>query len=102
MKVFIISTILWTSTILSTLVYYVSDYDVRLLFRWLFIPWLQGELDAYKTRLNTTRKRRDRNKILPQGVPLHIYHNPEQYDALDFKVSSFILFSLSFLTIFAP
>ena len=33
-----------------------------MVFRWVFIPWLQRELDAYRDRVNNTAKRRDRNK----------------------------------------
>jgi len=33
-----------------------------MVFRWVFIPWLQQELDAYRDRINNTAKRRDRNK----------------------------------------
>ncbi|KIK14796.1 hypothetical protein PISMIDRAFT_59358, partial [Pisolithus microcarpus 441] len=66
-------------------------YDIdntleRLVFRWLFIPWLQQELDAYRDRVNNTAKRRDRNKVLPHGVPNLIYDDPGDYEALDFKV----------------
>ncbi|KIK92391.1 hypothetical protein PAXRUDRAFT_147455, partial [Paxillus rubicundulus Ve08.2h10] len=53
---------------------------------WLFIPWLQQELDAYKDRVNNTRKHRDRNKVLPHGIPQLIHTSPEDYAALDFKV----------------
>ena len=34
-----------------------------MVFRWLFIPWLQQELDSYKSCMNNTRKCRDRNKV---------------------------------------
>jgi hypothetical protein len=59
-----------------------------MVFRWVFIPWLQRELDAYQDRVNNTRKRRDRNKILPHGVPNLVYQSPENFGALNFKVSS--------------
>ncbi|KAJ7176192.1 hypothetical protein C8R43DRAFT_942992 [Mycena crocata] len=39
-----------------------------LVFRWVFIPWLQKELDAYRERVNNTAKRADRNKVLPHGA----------------------------------
>jgi hypothetical protein len=35
----------------------------RMVFRWVFIPWLQRELDAYRDRINNSSKRRDRNKV---------------------------------------
>ncbi|KAF8076875.1 hypothetical protein FPV67DRAFT_1559232 [Lyophyllum atratum] len=57
-----------------------------LVFRWVFIPWLQQELNAYMRRINNSKKRSDRNKILPHGVPNDIYESPERYGCLDFKV----------------
>ncbi|KAJ7903946.1 hypothetical protein B0H13DRAFT_2334961 [Mycena leptocephala] len=57
-----------------------------LVFRWVFIPWLQKELDAYRDRLNNMAKRVDRNKVLPHGVPNHIYDAPEDFGVLDFKI----------------
>ncbi|KAJ7877237.1 hypothetical protein B0H14DRAFT_2197270, partial [Mycena olivaceomarginata] len=54
-----------------------------LIFRWVFIPWLQRELDLYRDRVNNTAKR---NKVLPHGVPNHMYEAPEDYGALDFKI----------------
>ncbi|KAJ7574592.1 hypothetical protein C8J56DRAFT_1017277 [Mycena floridula] len=60
-----------------------------LAFRWVFIPWLQAELDAYRDRVNFTAKlRADRNKVLvPHGVPAHIYEEPEAYECLNFKIT---------------
>ncbi|KAG9312434.1 hypothetical protein JVU11DRAFT_6818 [Chiua virens] len=57
-----------------------------MVFRWIFIPWLQQELDNYKQRINRSRKRRDRNKILPHSVPELIHESPQDFGALDFKV----------------
>ncbi|KAG2085347.1 hypothetical protein BD769DRAFT_1718725 [Suillus cothurnatus] len=57
-----------------------------MVFRWVFIPWLQMELNAYKDRVNNTAKRRDRNKVLPHGIPDMIYNSPEDFGALDFKI----------------
>jgi len=61
---------------------------LRLVFWWIliFIPWIQCELDRWVERINNTRKRADRNKILPHGPPNDIYLLPERYGALDFKV----------------
>ncbi|KIK15352.1 hypothetical protein PISMIDRAFT_79839, partial [Pisolithus microcarpus 441] len=66
-------------------------YDIdntleQLVFQWLFIPWLQQELDAYWDCVNNTAKRHDRNKVLPHGIPNLIYEAPGDYGALDFKV----------------
>ncbi|KIM63440.1 hypothetical protein SCLCIDRAFT_117537, partial [Scleroderma citrinum Foug A] len=57
-----------------------------LIFYWVFVPWLQCELDAYKDCVNNTAKCCDCNKILPHGVPELVYTSPEDYGALDFKV----------------
>jgi hypothetical protein len=64
----------------------INHCHFRMVFRWVFIPWLQRELDAYRDRVNNTAKRRDRNKVLPHGVPNLIYNTPEDFGALDFKV----------------
>ncbi|KIK32290.1 hypothetical protein CY34DRAFT_27241 [Suillus luteus UH-Slu-Lm8-n1] len=66
-------------------------YDVgntlqNMVFRWVFIPWLQCELDAYHNRVNNTAKQHNRNKMLPHGVPSHIYDSPQDFNTLDFKV----------------
>jgi hypothetical protein len=77
------------------------EFKFRMIFRWVFIPWLQRELDAYQDRVNNTRKRRDRNKILPHGAPNIIYQSPENFGVLDFKVSNTICAcSLVFLLFF--
>lgn len=58
----------------------------RLLFRWLAIPWIQAELDAWRLRFNQTPRRADKNKILPQGIPHLISAKPHLYHSRDFKV----------------
>ncbi|KAG1829470.1 hypothetical protein EV424DRAFT_1470731 [Suillus variegatus] len=63
------------------------DEGVVMVFRWVFIPWLQCELDRYQDRVNNTAKRRDHNKVLPHGVPNLIYDSPEDFGAMDFKVT---------------
>ncbi|KAJ7086295.1 hypothetical protein C8R43DRAFT_1092660 [Mycena crocata] len=63
-----------------------SNLLQALVFRWVFIPWLQIELDAYRHRVNNTAKRADRNKVLPHGVPNHMSESPEDYGVLDFKI----------------
>ncbi|KAJ7357893.1 hypothetical protein DFH08DRAFT_911633 [Mycena albidolilacea] len=57
-----------------------------LVFRWLAIPWLQAELDAWVHRYNSTPRRRDKNKILPQGIPDLIAAKPHLYGTQDYKV----------------
>ncbi|KAJ7602178.1 hypothetical protein DFH06DRAFT_1348766 [Mycena polygramma] len=58
----------------------------KLVFRWLAIPWLQGELDDYAFHHNTTPRRADKHKILPHGIPNMIHLKPEQYGTKDYKV----------------
>ncbi|KAJ7577590.1 hypothetical protein C8J56DRAFT_898752 [Mycena floridula] len=64
-----------------------SSEDDDLVFHWAFIPWLQAELDAYRGCINFTAKRADQNKVLPHGVPAHMYEEPEAYECLDFKIT---------------
>ncbi|KAJ7100918.1 hypothetical protein B0H15DRAFT_770072 [Mycena belliarum] len=47
---------------------------------------LCAELDAYRNRVNNTARRADKNKILPHGVPNHMYEAPEDFGVLDFKI----------------
>ncbi|THU81378.1 hypothetical protein K435DRAFT_693705, partial [Dendrothele bispora CBS 962.96] len=56
-------------------------------FKWVAIPWFQSELDAYAKLHNSTKRRAQRNKILPHGPPDDIEEHPHRYNALDFKVS---------------
>lgn len=37
--------------------------DYRMIFHWVFIPWLQQELNAYQDRINNTAKCHDQNKV---------------------------------------
>ncbi|KAG2128767.1 uncharacterized protein EDB93DRAFT_1108909 [Suillus bovinus] len=57
-----------------------------MVFHWIFIPWLQQELDAYQDCVHNTAKQHDCNKILPHGVPNLIYDSSEDFGALDFKI----------------
>ncbi|KIK19056.1 hypothetical protein PISMIDRAFT_40156, partial [Pisolithus microcarpus 441] len=66
-------------------------YDVDntlqcMIFHWVFIPWLQAELDNYQDHINHSQKHCDKKKVLPHGIPNLIYHCAEDYGALDFKV----------------
>ncbi|THU85240.1 hypothetical protein K435DRAFT_558126, partial [Dendrothele bispora CBS 962.96] len=38
-------------------------------FKWVFIPWFQAELDVYVDLINTTKRRAQTHKILPHGPP---------------------------------
>ncbi|KAG1883822.1 hypothetical protein F4604DRAFT_1515040, partial [Suillus subluteus] len=56
------------------------------IFRWLAIPWLQAELDAWVHFRNYNPPCRDKHKILPHGIPAIIRAKPHKFDSLDFKV----------------
>ncbi|KAJ7107132.1 hypothetical protein C8R44DRAFT_637746, partial [Mycena epipterygia] len=58
----------------------------KLVFRWLAIPWLQRELDAWVKRFNSTPRRADKHKILPHGIPDLIASKPESFATKDYKV----------------
>ncbi|KXN83457.1 hypothetical protein AN958_01417 [Leucoagaricus sp. SymC.cos] len=58
----------------------------KLLFWYLFIPWVQAELNHYIKRTNYTIRCADKYKILPTGVLLNIFDSPHQYGTLNFKV----------------
>ncbi|KAL4077214.1 hypothetical protein V8B97DRAFT_2102577 [Scleroderma yunnanense] len=67
--------------------WYDPDNTLQLMvFHWVFIPWLQVELNNYQDRINNSRKRHDRKKVLPHGIPELIYTCAQDYGALDFKV----------------
>ncbi|KAF8996698.1 hypothetical protein BDQ17DRAFT_1249445 [Cyathus striatus] len=83
--------------------FYHPDHTIEaMVFRWVFIPWLQSELDGYKDRVNNTAKRADRNKVLPHGVPNDIFENPNEYGVLDFKIPVKIEAIQEARTLFSP
>lgn len=59
----------------------------RLVFRWLAIPWLQKAADSYVYDHNTSRRRANRRKVLPNEVPDVVFENPEIVNALNFKIT---------------
>lgn len=67
-------------------------YLFRLVFRFVFIPWLQAELDAWVQMYNSRAKRKNRNSILPRGIPDLIFANPAAYHSVDLKVCRPALF----------
>ncbi|KAK0445278.1 uncharacterized protein EV420DRAFT_1648415 [Desarmillaria tabescens] len=64
-----------------------AHISVSLVFRYIFIPWLQHELDEYVLKNNTTKKRHNRKVARPNGVLLLIEQAPERFDAQDYKVT---------------
>ncbi|PCH39775.1 hypothetical protein WOLCODRAFT_68498, partial [Wolfiporia cocos MD-104 SS10] len=63
-----------------------EDYLDRMTFFYIFIPFLQAELDTFRFRYNTTTKRRDPNKVLPEGKPSLIFEEPNVYSAEDYRL----------------
>ncbi|PSS37790.1 hypothetical protein PHLCEN_2v357 [Hermanssonia centrifuga] len=63
-----------------------DDSLERLVFHYIFIPWIQEELDKYVDLTNDTKPCYNRHKVLPHGRPIEIFQNPSQYDTCDFSV----------------
>ncbi|KAG2114843.1 hypothetical protein DEU56DRAFT_874297 [Suillus clintonianus] len=57
-----------------------------LVFHFVFIPWLQHELDLFADKFNNTKPRFNMHKILPHGRPNDIFDCPEKFDCRDFSV----------------
>ena len=63
-----------------------------LVFRFVFIPFLQREVDAWVHQRNWTKRRANRKKILPNGIPMLILQKPHKWNAADYKVYYIVLF----------
>ncbi|KAI6002443.1 hypothetical protein F5J12DRAFT_906318 [Pisolithus orientalis] len=50
-----------------------SDPIHSMVFQWVFIPWLQVELNNYQDRINNSQKHCDKRKVLPHGILELIY-----------------------------
>ncbi|KAG2124899.1 hypothetical protein DEU56DRAFT_963243 [Suillus clintonianus] len=72
---------------LSAGIYNPDDALERLVFHFVFIPWLQHELDLFADKFNNTKPRFNMHKILPHGRPNDIFDCPEKFDCRDFSVS---------------
>ena len=57
-----------------------------LVFRYVFIPFLQREVDAWVHLRNWTKRRPDRKKVLPNDIPMIILAKPHKWNAADYKV----------------
>ena len=67
---------------------------ISLTFRWLAIPYFQEELDKYVNLNNTTQRRANKHKVLPQGIPELMFQYPNSVNALDFKVGSMSIYNI--------
>lgn len=62
---------------------------IRLIYRWIVIPWFQDHLDSFVWLFNNTKRRRSKSKILPQGrPPVIFFQHPHLHRLHDFKVRS--------------
>ena len=66
---------------------------LRLVFCYVFIPFIQRELDAWVYQRNWTKRRADRKKLLPNGIPMLILQKPHKWKAADYKVYYVVLSS---------
>ncbi|KAG9123346.1 hypothetical protein FRC07_015063 [Ceratobasidium sp. 392] len=63
------------------------NYIELLVFRWVWMPLIQHDLDVFAYRYNTSRKRSNTKTLLPHGRPKYIFEYPEQFDGQNFKVT---------------
>ncbi|KZS86358.1 hypothetical protein SISNIDRAFT_402285, partial [Sistotremastrum niveocremeum HHB9708] len=66
-------------------------YDVTLLwergvFHFIFIPWLQRELDSYIRLVRFSKRRQDKNVDRPRDEPEFIFRNPAKYGVEDWHI----------------
>ncbi|EGN94589.1 hypothetical protein SERLA73DRAFT_126061 [Serpula lacrymans var. lacrymans S7.3] len=66
--------------------YDADDALERLVFHYVFIPWIQQELDCFIERFNNTKSQHNSHKLLPHGHPIDIFNKPEQFESRDFAV----------------
>ncbi|KAH9927320.1 uncharacterized protein B0H18DRAFT_926645 [Fomitopsis serialis] len=65
--------------------YDIGDPLEMLTFRYVFIPYLQRETDAWVHLQNWTKRRADRKKVLPNGIPMLVMQKPHKFNAADYK-----------------
>ncbi|KAH7870716.1 uncharacterized protein C8R40DRAFT_1056282, partial [Lentinula edodes] len=58
----------------------------KLTLRFLAIPMIQALCDSYARRYNSSPRRPDKRKVLPQGIPDIICAKPHLYNTEDFTV----------------
>lgn len=73
-----------------------SKQVLSLIFRFIFIPFIQREVDAWVHQRNWTKRRADRKKALPNGIPMLILQKPHIWKAADYKVRFLNQFIISY------
>ncbi|KAE9383395.1 hypothetical protein BT96DRAFT_1009240 [Gymnopus androsaceus JB14] len=66
--------------------YNINNPLEKLLFRYLAIPLLQALCDTYTRRYNSSPRRSDKRKVLPQGIPDLICAKPHLFNTEDFTI----------------
>ncbi|KAI9437089.1 hypothetical protein BJY52DRAFT_1130177, partial [Lactarius psammicola] len=66
--------------------YDIGDPLECLVFHFVFIPFIQREIDAWVHQCNWTQCRSDRKKVLPKGIPMIILQKPHKWKAADYKI----------------
>ncbi|KAG0704749.1 hypothetical protein DFH29DRAFT_981365 [Suillus ampliporus] len=67
-------------------IYNPKDSLKRLVFHFIFIPWLQCELNLFAERFNNAKPHYNMHKILPHSRPNDIFYHPEKFGSQDFSV----------------
>ncbi|KAI9447090.1 hypothetical protein BJY52DRAFT_1206604 [Lactarius psammicola] len=67
--------------------YDIGDPLECLVFRFIFIPFIQREVDAWVHQRNWTKRRSDCKKVLPNGIPMIILQKPHKWKAADYKIA---------------
>ncbi|KAG1810317.1 uncharacterized protein HD556DRAFT_1428420 [Suillus plorans] len=72
-------------------IYNPDDALERLVFHYVFIPWLQHELDLFAEKSNNVKPRHNIHKILPHGRPNDIFYHAEDFESCDFSLTALCL-----------
>ncbi|KAG0702890.1 hypothetical protein DFH29DRAFT_874866 [Suillus ampliporus] len=67
-------------------IYNPEDALERLVFHFIFIPWLQCELNLFAERFNNAKPHYNMHKILAHSRPNNIFYHPEKFGSRDFSV----------------
>ncbi|KAH8982770.1 hypothetical protein EDB86DRAFT_3085880 [Lactarius hatsudake] len=67
--------------------YDIGDPLECLVFHFVFIPFIQQEVDAWVHQCNWTKHRSDQKKVLPNGTLMIILQKLHKWKATDYKVS---------------
>ena len=82
---------------------YLNSFTNRMLIAYIMVPLVQKEIDMFKdTVWNSHRIRAQKDTILPDGVPNHIYSFPEQYGLQDCGMHSICTIKYSVLKPMQP